>query len=205
MKYYTTTGTRDLRDKCVSMGIGLMMCDHWRDPSQWPYFAIDNGCYAAYSKNQVWNPGPFLSILSKSRDLGLHPDFVVLPDLVADKKSLDLSVCWIPVLKRLYPGLPLYLAVQDGMDYDEVAYVLGEYELDGIFVGGTMEWKLATMEKWCDLAHMMALYCHVGRIGPADRIRMALNAHADSIDSTTWVQRNGALERCVGPFLEVSE
>ena len=205
MRFYTVTGTKDLRDRCTSMGMGLLMCDHWREPAQWPYFAVDNGCYAAYGKGQVWNPGSFLSILSKLRDRGLTPDFVVLPDLVSDPRSLDLSLTWLPVIRAMYPGFPAYLAVQDGMDVADVRSAVEANGIEGLFVGGSMEWKLATMSDWCALAHGLGIGCHVGRIGPADRIRMALDCGADSIDSTTWVQRPGALERCCGGFLEAVE
>ena len=205
MKFYTVTGTRTLRAKCVSMGMGLLICDHWREPSQWPFFAVDNGCYAAFRKGQVWNPGPFLSILSKLRDRGLTPDFVVLPDLVSDPESLRLSLIWLPVIRTMYPGFPVYLAVQDGMDREKVRAAVKENGIEGLFVGGSMDWKLATMADWCAMAHELGIGCHVGRIGPADRIRMALDCGADSIDSTTWVQRPGALERCCGEFLEAFE
>ena len=69
--------------------------------------------------------------------------------------------------------------------------------IDGIFLGGTMEWKLETMHEWAKYAHMRGIKCHVGRIGPVRRMLLAELAGADSIDSTTWVQRKGVFRKYI--------
>lgn len=199
MKLYTAGSTIANREACQRLGVGLMIVDHWRNPSYYPHFAIDNGCYSAWSRGAPWDPVPFLKSLAKCRELGLKPDFVVIPDVVANADASTLrSYQWYGVLKDLYPEFPLYWAVQDGMDPN----VLPRTNIDGIFVGGSMQWKLETMAQWAETARTWGIPIHVGRIGTPERMVMAHWAGIDSIDSTTWVQRNGCLEHHVKEYRE---
>jgi len=79
------------------------------------------------------------------------------------------------------PGLRFYLAVQDGMAAADVRAAIAGF--GGIFVGGTLSWKLQTGASWVRLAHELGLPCHVGRVGTARRVRWARRIGADSIDS----------------------
>ena len=72
----------------------------------------------------------------------------------------------------------------------------------GIFVGGSTQWKLETMRQWVELAHGLKCGVHVGRIGSPDKMVLAHLAGVDSIDSTTWVQRNGSLEHHIKEYRE---
>ena len=56
------------------------------------------------------------------------------------------------------------------------------------------------MRQWAEFAHKYGMDCHVGRICPVDRMVEADLAGADSIDSTTWVQRNGCLRHHVEAY-----
>lgn len=202
MKLYTAGSTIANREACIRLGVGLLIVDHWRDPSQYPYFAIDNGCYSAWSRGIPWDPAPFIKNLSKCRELGLKPDFAVIPDIVAGgQASVERSADWMRVLRREYPDIPLYFAVQDGMDPDRF-YPREILTADGIFVGGSTEYKLATMNAWTKVAHRLGIGIHVGRIGTPGRMVLAHLAGIDSIDSTTWVQRNGALEHHIKEYRE---
>lgn len=202
MKLYTQTGTRKTTREAKERDIGLMISNHWYDPGKWSGFAVDNGCYSAYAQNIDWDPSTFLRHLSKYKRLGLTPDFIVCPDIVASADSLNFSLLWNPVLKKLYPDYPQYLAVQDGMSGDVhcIKDMLECGIFSGIFVGGTMEWKLLTMKTWVDMAHDVSAKCHVGRIGPVSRMVEARTKGVDSIDSTTWVQRRNALPRYVDAY-----
>jgi hypothetical protein len=91
------------------------------------------------------------------------------------------------------------------MDGDTVRRVCGTWgwltsSVSTIFVGGTMEWKMATMGYWARFAHERGMDCHVGRIGTVERMMIADREGADSIDSTTWVQRNGSLRHHVTEY-----
>lgn len=132
-----------------------------------------------------WRAGVAFDVTRFLRDLrwmnyrGLVPDFVIAPDIVAaGLASLDFSAEWRDVIPEHFPT---YLAVQDGMTSADVAAHLDRY--DGLFVGGTLEWKLATAGAWVQLAHAHGKRCHVGRVGTAARVRWARRIGADSIDS----------------------
>jgi hypothetical protein len=63
---------------------------------------------------------------------------------------------------------------------------------DGIFVGGTLGWKLRTGDAWVRFAHARGLPVHVGRVGTARRVGWARRIGADSIDSCLplWSREN---------------
>jgi len=76
----------------------------------------------------------------------------------------------------------------------------------GIFVGGSTEWKLATMAGWCRLAAEKNVWCHVGRVNSMQRIKTCQMAGATSFDGTnatrfsknqpklTWAVRQRTLD-----------
>lgn len=184
MKRYTSTGARETIAMCREHDIGLLMVHQWRDPSKWPYYAIDNGAYSAWANDREWDPSMFLHLVGKCVEYPVQPDFVVVPDIVAGGiGSLEFSLGW---LERLPEGLPYYLAVQDGMVPRNVRPYMDDFA--GIFVGGTTEWKMSTAEEWAAFAKRHGKGCHIGRIGTAWRILWARRIGATSIDSTTWVQ-----------------
>ena len=194
MKLYTAGGSKANREACRELGVGLMMCDGYRDPSAYPFFAVDNGAFSAWKQDKRWNPATFLHILTRCAEEGRTPEFAVLPDIVGGGyESLKRSHYWRIVLKELFPEFRWALAVQDSMDPEMVYGFVVPGQVSTIFVGGTMEWKLRTMNQWVAFAHERGMECHVGRIGTVDRMVMADVLGADSIDSTTWVQRKGCL------------
>ena len=201
MKLYTAGGSIANREACRELGVGLMMCDGWRDPSAYPFFAVDNGAYSAWAQGKPWDPSVFLRILRRCEETGLRPEFAVLPDIVGGGyESLRRSHYWRIVLDDLFPGFRWALAVQDGMTPESVYGFAVPEQIATVFVGGTLEWKLATMGQWAEFAHARGMECHVGRMGSVERMMMADRAGADSIDSTTWVQRNGCLRHHVGEY-----
>jgi len=105
-------------------------------------------------------------------------------------ESLAFSLTWRPHLATI---APLYLAVQDGMvDADVVPHLEG---FAGLFVGGTLPWKLRSAREWVRLAHRHGIKAHVGRVGTERRVAWARRIGADSIDSCLplWSEEN--LER----------
>jgi hypothetical protein len=106
------------------------------------------------------------------------PDFVVAPDVIGGGiASLRLSLSW---LDRLH-GFPVVLAVQDGMSVRQVGRVIHLFA--GLFVGGTLAWKIRPSAEWVKLAHRHGKPCHIGRVGIPKRVRWAKRINADSIDS----------------------
>ena len=53
----------------------------------------------------------------------------------------------------------------------------------GIFVGGSLRWKLETGAAWAELARRQSMGCHIGRVGTAARVHWARSIGATSIDS----------------------
>jgi hypothetical protein len=156
-----------------------------RDP--WFY---DNGAYRDWQASKRFNGVRFQRDMRRIRySSGAEgsPDFVVLPDLVArGAESLKFSSEWWPEVQELRS----YVAVQDGMNESDVANWLDETRerepianVGGIFVGGTLDWKIATAPDWTRFAHDLELRCHVGRVGTPDRVRWAHALGVDSIDS----------------------
>jgi hypothetical protein len=113
--------------------------------------------------------------------LGSVSDWAVPPDIVAGgTRSLDLSLRWLPwVLKHCRRAL---LAVQDGMEVDQIRPYLGGDV--GVFVGGSTPWKLSTMAMWAELARSRGAWCHIARVNSTLRIRKCALAGATSFDGS---------------------
>jgi hypothetical protein len=67
------------------------------------------------------------------------------------------------------------------MTVADVVPCLSRY--DGIFIGGSLRWKLATGATWAELARRYGLGCHIGRVGTAARVHWARSIGATSVDS----------------------
>lgn len=174
------------RDMLWREGLGVMTTKKARCPG--PYWALDNGAFSCYRRGVPFDEGAFLDTLAWHRERP-HPapDFLVVPDIVAGgAESLAFSLAWLDRLPRGWTRL--YLAVQDGMEREEVEAVLDRF--DGIFVGGTRDWKRATAADWVALAHAHGLPCHVARVYQGHDVQWALSIGADSIDSTGWARRD---------------
>lgn len=166
-------------------GFGQMLSAYdWQPPSDGIRWAFDNGAFSAFLRGEPFDVERFARAIFRAQRLHA-PDFAVLPDIVAGGlRSLAFSRSWIDHL----PAWPWYLAVQDGMDPIHLRRT--RTRVDGIFVGGTMEWKLATGERWVQYAHRHGLKCHIGRVGTLENIQWALRIGADSIDSTSWARHD---------------
>lgn len=157
---------------------------------------FDNGAYAAWKAGQPFDEAAWLGVLERLGEVAELPAFAVAPDVVAGgRDSLALSSRWLGQLVER--RVPAYLAVQDGMTDDEVLATLRE-GFSGVFVGGTLEWKLATGARWVALAHQVGLPCHIGRVGTPPRVEWAAEIGADSIDSCLPLWSQGNLDAFVG-------
>lgn len=147
-----------------------------------PYrYFLDNGAFGAWTHGRDFDEGAFLFILTRLT----NPDFAVIPDIVAGgKKSLEYSIRWRTFLPDSFKW---YLAVQDGMTPNSIPDFMLR-RVAGLFVGGSMPWKLETMAQWIEFAHSKKLYCHVGRIGDLDKIKTCERAGADSVDSSNFAR-----------------
>lgn len=141
-------------------------------------YGIDNGAWTAFQKEVPFDEHRFRGVVAL---LGEKADWIVIPDVVgAGLESLRFSLSWFDELEGV---APLLLAVQDGMEPSHVVSHL--HGRCGLFVGGSTEWKLATIETWGDVARECACYLHVGRVNSKKRIRLCHAAGVDSFDGTS--------------------
>jgi len=166
------------------------MCVRGEFPPRRRPWAFDNGAYKDWTAGRVFQAAEFMEDVDSIRAAGVRPDFLVVPDIVAGgRESLKFSNCWVPKLAGV---APLYLAVQDGMAEGDVAASVDKHPYAGVFVGGTLKWKVATGERWVRFAHELHMRCHIGRVGTFNRTRWARRIGADSIDSALplWSEEN---------------
>lgn len=147
-------------------------------------WALDNGAWPAFVNKVPWDREAFISALER---YGPGADFIVVPDVVADRDaSLRLTCEWLPVLLAR-PDLArarLLIAVQDGMTFADIEPLLVEPRV-GIFIGGGTEWKEAAIIPWGAWAKARGLYVHCGRVNTARRIALCHAGGIDSIDGTS--------------------
>jgi len=153
-------------------------------------WGFDNGAYRDWVAGDAFNESAYLKSLNKALTHHTPPYLAVLPDIPGDgAASWRFSWEWYT---RLGPVLPWYLAVQDGMTFNDAAKFMGRVE--GIFLGGTDRFK-SQADKWCAWAHDLGLRFHYGRCGTQQKLAHALRIGADSADSTLvmWKHERWAL------------
>jgi hypothetical protein len=166
------------------MGV-LITAAGWRNPKRGIPWALDNGAYSAWTQGRPLDLDRFERVLKKV-PADHRPDFAVLPDIVAGGlASLVLSIDatrWVP------HGWPWYLAVQDGIRTEHLAH--HAKRISGVFLGGTIAYKLRTGAAWAEWAHDHGMPLHYARCGTAERIAHAIAIGADSIDSMSWARND---------------
>lgn len=143
-------------------------------------FIIDNGAYSAWKNGKEWDEITFYDFLREFASY--KPAFTVIPDKPAEgMNSFEFS---LKHLQKIPP--PRYLAVQDGMPSNCIhQWLLRNPDIiDGLFVGGTVVWKMDTGKMWTDLAHLHNIKCHVGRIGTFLGYAICDAWGVDSVDGT---------------------
>lgn len=186
--YASRTGTRRnlaaLRDagwRILVSARGVLRNEGFR-------YALDNGAWTAFTQGEPFDVAAF----EKALDLmGAEADWVASPDIVGGgMRSLELSESWLP---RLIDARLVLIPVQDGMTASDVRPLLGNRV--GIFLGGSTEWKLATMREWGELAREVGCYYHVARVNTRRRIEMCSEAGATSFDGSSASRFAASLPR----------
>jgi hypothetical protein len=139
--------------------------------------AVDNGRFASTMLGREWDEAAFLGLLDDLSDRRVDVRWVVVPDVVGDADGTlrEWSV-WASRLRRAY-RVPLAIAVQDGMQPEDVPE-----GADVVFVGGTTKWKRKTLWQWCEAFDRV----HVGRINTEKWLWECWRAGAESCDGTGW-------------------
>ena len=185
---YTGHSAGKRLEKQREMGLGVMLHSC---PSKMPNrdaaglrCALDNGAFSCWQRGFPFQADVFREAIGKAYRSGITLDFLVCPDMVArGHKSLDFSMEWARGELRSAPRLAL--AVQDGMQPQDLADRNAHRHFSHIFVGGTVDWKWQTAQTWIDWAHNHGMKCHIGRCGTVDKLKAAERMGADSVDCTT--------------------
>lgn len=148
-------------------------------------FVLDNGVWSCAQASVEWSDEPLLRMLDRFNRRDLKPAFVVAPDIIAaGYESLAFSLGWLKAKRSSCGDLPWLLAVQDGMQVERVREALLEHRLAGIFVGGSTEWKWATVHAWSELGLQLGLRVHVGRVNGQRRAQLCSDIGVHSIDGS---------------------
>jgi len=175
--YVGETRSKAMIKRLRTNGWGRMFTVARATPWSGEQWGFDNGAYVFYSGGLPFDEDVFRRRLQASYCKG-PPALAVVPDEVGGGiNSLEFSERWRSDLPDEWPW---YLAVQDGMEVDDVEPLLGSYS--GIFLGGTDAFK-TTAAEWCGLAHRHNKLFHYGRAGTAKKIQHAQSVGADSLDS----------------------
>lgn len=178
--YASRTGTRRNLEALRAHGWRLLVSARGVARTEGFPYAIDNGAWTAHQRGEAFDTEAFVRVLDR---LGRDADWVVVPDIVAGgRASLDLSLRWLPRVASA-TARPL-IAVQDGIEPSDVEGFCAGGRV-GIFVGGTTQYKLATLAIWCGIARRYGAWCHVGRVNSARRIAQCASAGAHSFDGTS--------------------
>lgn len=192
--YASNTGTHRNLDALRAAGWRLLLTPD--NPQRRPglKYGIDNGAWKAFQQQQPFDAPRFEGLVAKH---GADADFVVVPDIVAGgQQSLQFSLSWLPRLKGIRR---LLLPVQDGMFVEDVLRTLRAWPNLGIFLGGSTEWKLATMHDWGIAAATLDRHYHIGRVNSRRRIRLGAESGATSFDGTS-----ATMFSCTLPLLEAA-
>lgn len=139
-------------------------------PGRW---AMDNGAFSGFDE------GAFVRMLERfSPYAGCL--FVAAPDKVGDAAAtLDRWPFWSRLIRGL--GLSAAFVAQDGLTPDRVPWS----EMDALFIGGSTAYKEgAEARSLCGMAKARGIWVHWGRVNGKRRLKLAVEAGADSIDGS---------------------
>lgn len=189
IRYASRTGTKRNLAALREAGWRLMVSARGVLRTEGFRYALDNGAWTAFQEFlKGARASPVLDLAAFVRAitlLGANADFIIVPDVVADAvRSWPLTRYWLRRLRRdrRLRRARLLIAVQDGMTVDQVRPYLSDRV--GVFVGGTTDWKLATLAAWAKLARECGAYCHVGRVNSGKRARLCDIEGVDSFDGS---------------------
>jgi len=158
-----------------------------RGPWPWFPFALDNGAFSCWD--------PILNLFDATKWAGIEPvwrqlvrwaaptgfaRWGIVPDVPGDSEATFAR--WYKYASEVRAaGIPTALAVQDGMTAIDVRRMRGEGPAV-ICVGGTTEWKWATVEHWRSNFERV----HVLRCNSPEKLALLESLGIESCDGTGW-------------------
>tara|TARA_R100001594_G_C3999262_1_gene254310 strand:- start:500 stop:988 length:489 start_codon:yes stop_codon:yes gene_type:complete len=138
---------------------------------------LDNGAWGCHQRGEPFNEQAFIWAYNR---IGAEAEWVVAPDIVAGGlKSLELTKRWLPQLKHD----KVLIAVQDGMVPSDVDDMMSDN--NGVFLGGSTEYKMESMNMWGRYCLSRNLHFHVARVNTISRLRACQASGAHSIDGSS--------------------
>lgn len=156
-----------------------------RGPWPWFPYALDNGAFSCWDQElNLFDEAKWLSIenhwhrlLFWAEAAPIKPLWAIVPDVPGNAgATLDRWPKYVGQLGSVPPAL----AVQDGMTASDVRQLRPAPEV--ICVGGTTEWKWATVERWAQAFPRV----HVLRCNAPDRLAELEALGIESTDGTGW-------------------
>ena len=152
------------------IGIGVQSWEPDRN------YALDNGAYTVFSRGWEFCNDTFQRFIDMRAE---GSDWIVVPDIVGNMDTtLEMFEYWQPKLE----GLPLMLALQDGMTPENIEHTADK--IMGVFLGGTTEYKLDSLSLWGKWAKENKKWFHVARVNSIKRYELCENNGADSMDGS---------------------
>ncbi len=155
-----------------------------RGPWPWMPYALDNGAFSAWDRDTNrwdearWNVDAWRRLIFWAQSNPQPPLWAIVPDVPGNAQET------LERYKRFVAEVPFVkaLAVQDGMSVEQAR----EVNPDVICVGGTTEWKWATVEQWAKAFPRV----HVLRCNSPDKLVYLDGLGVESCDGTGWARGN---------------
>ena len=155
-----------------------------RGPWPWFPYALDNGAFAAWDQKKNiwmesrWDESAWKRMLVWAEFQSIKPLWAIVPDWIGSaEKTLER---WHDYADQV--PFPKALAVQNGMSPQMARSV----NPDVIAIGGTTEWKWATVEMWAkEFPRVHLLRCNM-----PDKLDYLEGLGVESCDGTGWNRGN---------------
>lgn len=169
-----------------------------RGPWPWMPYALDNGAFAAWDQDaNKWDPAQWSEqawreLIVWASCQTQKPLWAIVPDVPGN--AAETLERWARFTSAM-ADIPLALAVQDGMTPDDVRRLTPAPAV--IAVGGSTDWKWATVEMWArEFPRVHLLRCN----SPA-KLLLLEGLGVESCDGTGWnrgdrTQTRGLEEWC---------
>lgn len=151
-----------------------------RGPWSWFPYALDNGAFAAWDQNDnvwrddLWDVEAWRKMIRWAQSQAQQPRWAIVPDWIGSgERTIERWYQFeheVPFAKAL--------AVQDGMSVTQAR----DINPDVVAVGGTTEWKWATVEMWAKSFPRV----HVLRVNSPQKLGYLDQLGVESCDGTGW-------------------
>lgn len=158
-----------------------------RDERPKPYlpYGLDNGAFARKQQGFDYDEVAWGKCLEKFCQHHQKPLWLVVPDVVYDGAATLKRWHQLAHLHQHW-HVPLAMAVQDGISVDDVRRLT--IRPDVIFIGGTTDWKWASLPDWCAAFPRV----HVARVNGRRGLDLCHAAGAESCDGSGWFRGHAA-------------